>query len=67
MVTTEVQAPGGATVAQRWLARLALVAAAAGRAGAPAGRSGLRASLALTMVAVVGLALTAAAVWWALT
>jgi hypothetical protein len=29
VVTTEQQAPGRATVTQRWLARLALVAAAA--------------------------------------
>jgi hypothetical protein len=29
MATTSVEAPGGATVAQRWLARLALVTAAA--------------------------------------
>jgi hypothetical protein len=29
MITTQVEAPGGATVTQRWLACLALVAAAA--------------------------------------
>jgi hypothetical protein len=29
MVTTEAQAPGGASFIQRWLARLALVAIAA--------------------------------------
>jgi len=29
MATTSVEAPGGATVAQRWLARLALVTPAA--------------------------------------
>jgi len=41
MVTTGQQAPGPATVAQRWLARLALVAAAAAVLLAPvvAGRA----------------------------
>jgi diacylglycerol kinase family enzyme len=66
MVTTEVQAPGGATVAQRWLARLALVAAAAAVL-VPLLAIGFRASLAVTITGVVGLALTAAGVWWALT
>ena len=66
MVTTEQQAPGRATVAQRWLARLALVAAAAAVLVAPGG-DGFSASLALVLVGLVGLALTAAGVWWALT
>jgi diacylglycerol kinase family enzyme len=66
MATTEVQAPGGATVAQRWLARLALVAAAAAVLVAPV-VAGFRQSIALVLVGLIGLALTMAAVWWALT
>jgi diacylglycerol kinase family enzyme len=65
-VITEVEASGGATVAQRWLARLALVAAAAAVL-VPLAAIGFRASVALVLVGVVGLALTAAGVWWALT
>ena len=56
MVTTEQETPGRATVAQRWLARLALVAAAAAVL-VPLLAIGFRASLALTL----------AGVWWALT
>jgi diacylglycerol kinase family enzyme len=66
MATTEVQAPGGATVAQRWLARLALVAAAAAVLVAPV-VAGFRQSIALVLVGLIGLALTLAGVWWALT
>ena len=66
MVTTEQEAPGRATVAQRWLARLALVAAAAAVL-VPLAAIGFRASVALVLVGMVGLALTAAGVWWALT
>ena len=66
MVTTEQQMPGGATAAQRWLARLALVAAAAAVL-VPLLAIGFRASLAVVVTGVVGLALTAAGVWWALT
>jgi diacylglycerol kinase family enzyme len=66
MVTTEQQAPGRATVAQRWLARLALVAAAAAVL-VPLAAIGLRASVALVLVGVAGLGLTAAGIWWALT
>jgi len=66
MVTTEQEAPGRATVAQRWLARLALVAAAAAVL-VPLLAIGFRASLAVTVTGVVGLALTAAGLWWALT
>jgi len=65
-VTTGQQALGRATVAQRWLARLALVAAAAAVLVAPV-VAGLRQSLALVLVGLVGLALTMAGVWWALT
>jgi diacylglycerol kinase family enzyme len=65
MVTTEQEAPGRATVAQRWLARLALVAAAAAVL-VPLLAIGFRASLAVTVTGVVGLALTAAGLWWAL-
>ena len=66
MVTTEQEAPGRATVAQRWLARLALVAAAAAVV-VPLAGIGFRQSVALVLVGVVGLALTAAGMWWALT
>jgi diacylglycerol kinase family enzyme len=66
MVTTEQKAPGRATVVQRWLARLALVAAAAAVLVAPV-VAGLRQSLALVLVGLAGLALTLVGVWWALT
>jgi diacylglycerol kinase family enzyme len=65
MATTNVEAPGGATVAQRWLARLALVAAAAAVLVPPL-VAGFRQSVALVLVGLAGLALTAAGVWWAL-
>jgi diacylglycerol kinase family enzyme len=65
MTATEVKAPGDATVTQRWLARLALVAAAAAVLVPPL-VAGLRQSLGLVLVGLAGLALTAAAVWWAL-
>jgi diacylglycerol kinase family enzyme len=65
MTTPQVEAPGGATVTQRWLARLALVAAAAAVLVAPL-VAGLRQSVALVLVGLVGLALTAAGAWWAL-
>ena len=66
MVTTEQRVPGRASVAQRWLARLALVSAAAAVLVAPV-VAGFRQSLALVLVGLIGLALTAAGVWWALT
>ena len=66
MVTTEQQVPGRATVAQRWLARLALVAAAAAVL-VPLAAIGFSASVALVLVGLVGMALAAAGVWWALT
>jgi diacylglycerol kinase family enzyme len=66
MVTAEQQAPGRARVAQRWLARLALSAAVAAVL-VPLVGVGLRASLAVTLAGVVGLAVAAAGVWWALT
>jgi diacylglycerol kinase family enzyme len=66
MVTTEQEAPGRASVAQRWLARLALVAAAAAVL-VPLVGIGLRASLAVTITGVIGLAVTLAGLWWALT
>jgi diacylglycerol kinase family enzyme len=65
MATTSVEAPGGATVTQRWMARLALVAAAAAVL-VPALVAGFRQSVALVLVGLAGLALTAAGVWWAL-
>jgi diacylglycerol kinase family enzyme len=66
MVTTEQETPGRATVAQRWLARLGLVAAAAAVL-VPLLAIGFKGSLAVAITGVVGLALTAAGVWWALT
>jgi hypothetical protein len=66
MVATEQEAPGGATVAQRWLARLALVAAAAAVLVAPV-VAGFRQSLALVLVGLAGLAVGLAGAWWALT
>jgi diacylglycerol kinase family enzyme len=66
MVTTGQETPGGVTVAQRWLARLALVAAAAAVLVPPL-VAGFRQSVALVLVGLAGLALTLAAVWWALT
>jgi diacylglycerol kinase family enzyme len=65
MVTTEQETPERATVLQRWLARLALVAAAAAVLVAPV-VAGLRQILALVLVGVAGLALTLAGAWWAL-
>jgi diacylglycerol kinase family enzyme len=66
MVTAGQEAPGGVTVAQRWLARLALVAAAAAVLVPPL-VAGFRQSVALVLVGVAGLVLTMAAAWWALT
>ena len=66
MVTTEQQTPGRATVAQRWQARLALAAAVAAVL-VPLVAIGFKASLAVTLTGVVGLAVAAAGVWWALT
>ena len=66
MVTTEQQTPGRATVAQRWQARLSLAAAAAAVL-VPLVAIGFKASLAVTLTGVVGLAVAAAGVWWALT
>jgi diacylglycerol kinase family enzyme len=65
MVTTEAQTPGGTTFIQRWLARLAFVAAAAALLVPPLS-AGAHHSLALTLFGVAGPLLTAAAVWWAL-
>jgi diacylglycerol kinase family enzyme len=65
-VTIEQQTPGRATVAQRWLARFSLVAAAAAVLGPPV-VAGFRQSVALVLVGLIGLALSLAGVWWALT
>jgi diacylglycerol kinase family enzyme len=65
MVTTEQETPERATILQRWLARLALVAAAAAVLVAPV-VAGFRQSLALVLVGLAGLALTLAGAWWAL-
>jgi diacylglycerol kinase family enzyme len=64
-VTIEAHAPGGTTFIQRWLARLAFVAIVASLLVPPLA-AGVRLSLALLVVAVAGLIVTAAAVWWAL-
>jgi hypothetical protein len=64
MTATEQEVPGRATVGQRWLARLALVAAGLAVLVAPL-VAGVRQSLALVVVGLVGLGVTAAAVWWA--
>jgi diacylglycerol kinase family enzyme len=66
MIATEQEKPATATVPQRWLARLALVAAAAAVLVPPV-VAGLRQSIALVLVGLVGLALTLAGAWWALT
>ena len=61
---SSTEAPAGATVSQRWLARLALAAAAAAVLVLPS-VAGTR-SLWLVGVGLAGLALTAAAAWWTL-
>ena len=66
MVTTEQQTPGRASMAQRWQARRSLVAVAAAVLVAPL-VAGFGKGLALVLVGLAGLALTAAGVWWALT
>ena len=66
MVTSEQQTPGRASMAQRWQARLSLLAAAAAVLVAPL-VAGFGKGLALVLVGLAGLALTAAGVWWALT
>ena len=66
MVNTEQQTPGRASVAQRWQARLSLVAAAAAVLVAPL-VAGFGSGLALALVGLAGLALTLAGAWWALT
>ena len=63
-MTTEMESPARATVAQRWLARLAFVAIVAALLVPPLA-AGVRQSLTLTLVGVAGLLVTAAAVWWA--
>jgi diacylglycerol kinase family enzyme len=64
-VAAEMEAPARATVAQRWLARLAIVAAVAALLVPPLA-AGVRQSLTLLLVGLAGLILTAAAAWWAL-
>jgi diacylglycerol kinase family enzyme len=66
MVTTDQQVLGRATVAQRWLARLGLVAAVAAVL-VPLVAIGFRASVALVAVGLVGMGLAVAGLWWALT
>jgi diacylglycerol kinase family enzyme len=64
-VTIQAHALGGTTFIQRWLARLAFVAIVAALLVPPLA-AGVHLSLALLVVAVAGLIVTAAAVWWAL-
>jgi diacylglycerol kinase family enzyme len=66
MVATGQEVPGRATLAQRWLARLGLAAAAAAVL-VPLLAAGFRQSVALVLVGLVGMGLAAAGVWWALT
>ena len=66
MAAIEERTLGRATVAQRWLARGAIIAAAASVL-VPLLAIGLRASLAVIIVGVVGLGMMGASVWWALT
>jgi diacylglycerol kinase family enzyme len=65
MVSTEAQAPESTTFIQRWLARLAFVAAA-GALLVPPVVAEVQRSLGLLFVALAGLILTAAGGWWAL-
>ena len=66
MAAIEEEVPGRATAAQRWLARGAIVAAAASVL-VPLLGIGWQASLAVVIVGVVGLGVIGASVWWALT
>ena len=66
MVTIEEQVPGRATASQRWLARGAVLAAAASVL-VPVLAIGFQASLIAVTVGVVGLGVIGASVWWALT
>jgi diacylglycerol kinase family enzyme len=66
MAAIEEPIRGRPTVAQRWLARGAVVAVAASVL-VPLLAIGFRASVAVIIVGVVGLAVMAASVWWALT
>jgi hypothetical protein len=65
MVTGEAYVLGGTTFLQRWLARLAFVAAAVALLVPPV-VAGVRLSLGLLFVVLAGLVLTVAGVWWAL-
>src|SRR4029453_14674218 len=65
MIASEQEEPATATVPQRWLARLALVAAAAAVLVPPV-VAGLRQSIALVLVGLAGLGLTLAGAWGAL-
>jgi diacylglycerol kinase family enzyme len=66
MAAIEEAIPGRATVAQRWLARGAIVAAAASVL-VPLLAIGFQASLAIIIVGLVGMGVIGASVWWALT
>jgi diacylglycerol kinase family enzyme len=66
VATIEEPIPGRPTVAQRWLARGAIVAAAASVL-VPLLAIGFQASLVAISIGVVGLGVIGASVWWALT
>jgi diacylglycerol kinase family enzyme len=66
MAAIEEPILGRPTVAQRWLARGAIVAAAASIV-VPLLAIGFQASLATVVIGVVGMGLIGASVWWALT
>jgi diacylglycerol kinase family enzyme len=66
MVATGREVPGRASVGQRWLARLCLVVVAAAVL-VPLLGVGFKASVVVAVTGVVGLAVTVAGVWWALT
>ncbi len=66
MATIEEQIHGRPTVTQRWLARGAILAAAASIA-VPLLAIGFQASLAAIIIGVVGLGVIGASIWWALT
>jgi diacylglycerol kinase family enzyme len=66
MVATGREASGRASVGQRWLARLCLVVVVAAVL-VPLLGVGFKASVVVAVIGVVGLAVTVAGVWWALT
>ncbi len=64
--TTDLSAPGASSPAQRWLARLAFLTAAAATVLVLA-QAGLRGSIGLLLVGAAGMAVALAGAWWFLT